>query len=284
MKGVNFDSEIRDLEPIPQVAFQIMEMAQDPDVAIQDVANLIAHDTAITANILRVVNSAFYGLRRKVSSVHDAVILVGLDTVIQLAFMQAASVNLKRKYVGYDLEEGELWKHSAASAILARQIAGKIGTDKINLVFTSALLKDIGKVVLNQYVAQAIQDINNLVHEAGYGFLEAEKDVLGMDHAELGGLIAEKWNFSVEMIRIIRNHHLTDGEGLDHDETCIVHLADAVCSMMGIGTGSDGMAYRFADKVLKKFDYTEKGLDTIIMEYGSKRSEIDALIDSFLLA
>jgi putative nucleotidyltransferase with HDIG domain len=277
-------SAIRDLEPIPEVALQIMEMSRDPDVAIQDVATLASHDTAITANTLRVVNSAYYGLKRKIDSVKEAVILLGIDTIVQLVFMQAASVNLKREMLGYNLMEGDLWKHSAASAILANQIAENVGYDEINLIFTAALLKDMGKVVLNQHVAAAIEDIDNLVHKLGYDYLEAEKEVLGLDHAELGSLIAKQWHFSPQMIRIICDHHLTGGRGIEHDDTCIVHLADAVCSMMGIGTGSDGMAYGFADEVLQRFNYAENGLDQIIMEYGQKREEIDALIDSFLMS
>lgn len=277
-------SAIRDLEPIPEVALQIMDMSRDPDVAIQDVATLASHDTAITANTLRVVNSAYFGLKRKIDSVHEAVILLGIDTIVQLAFMQAASVNLKREMLGYDLMEGDLWKHSAASAILAKHIAENVGSNEINLIFTAALLKDMGKVILNQYVTAAIKDIDNLVYKLGYDYLEAEKEVIGLDHAELGGLIAEHWHFTPQMIRIICDHHLTDGRGSEHDDTCIVHLADAVCSMMGIGTGSDGMAYGFADEVLQRFNYAENGLDQIIMEYGQKKEEIDALIDSFLMS
>ena len=145
-------SKIDQLIPIPPIASEIMKMAQEPDINLEAITQLITYDAAITANILKNVNSAYFGLNRKIESVKEAVVLLGLHPVIQLVFMNVAAANQKKACRGYALEEGALWKHSAASAILSRKIAQNIGIGNDTLIFTTTLLKDIGKVVLNQFI------------------------------------------------------------------------------------------------------------------------------------
>lgn len=275
--------DIDTLEPIPQITSQLIEIAQNPDSALKEAAILITHDVTLTANLLRTVNSAHFGLSRRIESVQEAVVLIGLNSILDVVLLQAASGRLKRAQAGYELAAGELWKHSAVSAILARKIAEKLKADNVNRIFTCALLKDIGKLVLNQYVSAAADEIQRLVCQDEYCFHDAEREVLGIDHAELGGRIAERWNFSADMAFVIRNHHLPDEQLLDHQGICIVYLADCVCSMMGIGAGLDGMSYRFSDHVLEQLDYGANGLDQLIMEYGLMKSEIDGLMASLSL-
>jgi putative nucleotidyltransferase with HDIG domain len=274
-------SEIDNLIPIPQVASEILHMAQEPDVDLAGISQLITYDAAITANVLKNVNSAYFGLNRKIESVKEAIVLLGLHAVIQLVFMSVAAANQKKACRGYGLKEGELWKHSAASAILSRKIAQKIGAGNENRIFTATLLKDIGKVVLNQFVETAIEEINRLVFEKAYSFLKAEKEVIGLDHAQLGGMVAQKWNFSPRMAFLIENHHLSEEKGLDDPEVCVIYLADTVCSLMGIGTGTDGLTYRFAEEVLTRLDYTSRDIEDIILQYAGEKEKIDQLIGAF---
>ena len=283
---MNIDAIIDDidtLEPIPQITTQLIEIAQDPGSALKDAAVLITHDATLTANLLRTVNSAHFGLRRRIESVQEAVVMLGLNTIMDLVLLQATAGRLKAAQVGYDLSAGELWRHAAVSAILARKIAERIEADNVNRIFTCALLKDIGKLVLNQHVHAAGADIQRLVCQDEYCFIDAEREVLGIDHAELGGRIAERWNFTPEMAFVIRNHHLPDEKLLAEEAVCIVYLADCVCAMMGIGTGLDGMNYRFSEEVLERLDYGANGLDQLIMQYGLMKAEIDGLVASLNL-
>jgi HD-like signal output (HDOD) protein len=276
--------DIDTLEPIPQITAQLIEIAQNPDSALKEAAVLIAHDASLTANLLRTVNSAHFGLRRKIESVQEAVVLLGLNTILDVVLLQTTSNRLKAAQAGYELAAGELWRHAAVSAILARKIAERVDAQNVNRIFTCALLKDIGKLVLSQYVRAASDDIQNLVCQDEYCFHDAEREVLGIDHAELGGRIAERWNFTPQMAFLIRSHHLPDETLLEHRDVCIVYLSDCVCSMMGIGTGLDGMTYRFSEQVLDRLDYGSNGLDQLIMEYALMKSEIDGLMASLNLA
>ena len=184
--------QIKQLEPLPQVTNRVMELVQDSRSSMNDLAKIVGFDQALTANILKVCNSAYFGLNKQVESVQQAIVYLGMDQVVDLVLMSGASRNLNAQHKGYDLGAGELWKYSVSSAILARELALKLGADNKQLIFTAALLKDIGKVVLQQFVAESFRDINELVAHQGYSFREAEKEILGIDHAELGGLVAKQ--------------------------------------------------------------------------------------------
>ncbi len=264
--------KIDGLKPIPQVASKVMSIAEDPESSMHDLSNVIVYDTAVTTNLLKVANSAYFGLSEKVDSVHQAIVLIGMDQVANLVLLSAGSENLKGSQEGYDLEAGDLWKYSVSSALIARELAEKKGAKETQLIFTAALIKDIGKVILNQYVKDSFDNINTLVIEQNFTFREAEKEVIGIDHAELGGMVAENWKFSPKMIEIIRNHHLPQ-------ESSIVYMADTICMMMGIGGGSDGLAYRFHRKVVERLGLTEKDFQHIIAGFCEKLPQVEAMMN-----
>jgi putative nucleotidyltransferase with HDIG domain len=272
--------EIKSLKPIPQIANQIMEIVEDPKASLSDVADIILFDPIITANLLRTCNSAYFGLPRKVDSVHDAVALLGLEQIVDLVLLKSGAENLKNKQDGYGLNEGDLWRYSVSSALIARDIAEKKGIEHKQLIFTAALLKDIGKVILDRFVADAFSNIQQLVQENGFSFMEAEKKIIGVDHAELGGLVATNWQFSDKMVYIIRNHHLADEKAREDVNCCIVYLSDILCMMMGIGVGADGLAYRFHDDVVKALGFSEKELLEIIANFGENMAKVEDLINS----
>jgi len=271
--------EIEDLKPIPQVASKVMSIAENPESSMHDLSDVIIYDTAVTTNLLKVANSAYFGLSEKVDSVHQAIVLMGMDQVSNLVLMSASSENLKDAQAGYDLEAGELWKYSVSSALIARELAEKKGAKETYLIFTAALIKDIGKVILNQYVKDSFDNINALVTEQNYTFREAEKEVIGIDHAELGGMVAENWNFSLKMVEIIRNHHLPQESSISEFESSIVYMADTICMMMGIGVGSDGLAYRFHQKVVERLGLTEKDFQQIIAGFSEKIPQVEAMMN-----
>jgi putative nucleotidyltransferase with HDIG domain len=186
--------------------------------------------------------------------------------------------NLKGGQKGYDLDGGELWRYSVSSAVLARKVAELKKIKTSHLVFTAALLKDIGKVVLNDYVGEYLDEIAGLVSSQNISFRQAEKAVIGIDHAELGRIVARKWHFSQRMEEMIGNHHLDDHWDEDDVEMSVIYLADTLCMMMGIGVGSDGLAYRFHRKVVEKLELTEKDLQIIMASFGEKMKEVEDLV------
>lgn len=270
--------DIDNLKPMPAIVNQIMAAAEKPDSSMEEIAEIILYDPSITANILKMCNSAYFNLPRKIDSVHDAVTMMGMEQVIDIVLLKSGAENLQKDQKGYGLHEGELWKHAVSSALIARNLAEKKGSEHKQMIFTAALLKDIGKVILDRFVSDSYQKINDLVHNKGCSFREAEKKVLGIDHAELGGIIAKMWDFSPKMVSMIRNHHMNDEKAKDDLETQILYVADNVCMMMGIGGGADGLAYRFHKDVLRKLGISPIDLQGIIASFGEEMQKVEDLI------
>ena len=271
--------EIETLKPIPPVAAQILGMTADPNRSMDEIADLIVVDPSITANLLKVCNSAYFGLSRKVESVRDAMSLLGLDHVVDLVLVGSVSAAYGNSQQAYGLGEGELWRHAVTSAHIAKALAEKNGAaQNRHLLFTAALLKDIGKLILGRYVTFSLEMINILVQSKGYSFNEAEKEIIGISHEELGANVAEKWSFSEKMVFIIRNHHLSDETARGDLDTAIIYLADIICMIMGVGTGVDGLAYHFYGEALKRLDIGEKDVHAIIAETGANQNAINALV------
>ncbi len=273
-------SGIDTLTPIPPVAAQIMALAEDENSSMSDISDLIIHDPSITASLLKICNSAYFGLARKVDAVRDAITLLGLDQIVELVLLNTTAENFKDDPDGYGLGEGELWHHAVLSAHVAKTLAENYGVaNKRHLIFTAALLKDIGKLIMGRYVAFSYEKINILVESKSYSFNEAEKEVIGMNHEELGALVGQKWRFGKKLIYIIRNHHMSEEASRNDVETSLVYLADIICMMMGFGTGVDGLAYRFYSDVLDRMKLTDQDLQKIILDAGEGRQKIQMLLN-----
>jgi putative nucleotidyltransferase with HDIG domain len=273
-------SGIGTLTPIPPVAVQIMALSEDENSSVSDIADLIIHDPSITASLLKICNSAHFGLSRQVESVRDAITLLGLDQIVELVLLNGTAENFRDEPDGYGLGEGELWHHAVLSAHVAKVLAENHGlANKKHLIFTAALLKDIGKIIMGRFVAFSYEKINILVHSKGYSFNEAEKEIIGMNHEELGAQIGKKWRFGDKLIYIIGNHHMTDETCRNDPETALVYLADIVCMMIGFGTSVDGLAYRFYSDVLNRMNLTEKDLQNVIFDTGEHRQKIEKLLN-----
>lgn len=281
MKNIrNIVQEIAKLKPMPQVAHKILAIQQDPDSSMEDLTKVVSHDAMTTANLLKAANTAYFARSKPVDSVQQAVVFLGMDEVVDLVLMSNSKKNLERAQKGYGLSTGELWRNSVTSALIARTLSQKLSIANGHLVFTGALLKDIGKVVLEQYVAECAQEIMTLVEQQKFSFQEAEKVVIGIDHAELGAMVAEVWRFSPEMVDILKHHHQPANATLAKQETVVVYLSDLLCMMMGIGTGLDGLAYRFDQLQIETIGLTDKDLQEIMADYAVKIEEIDDLVSS----
>lgn len=266
------------LKPIPQITNKVMSIAQDPESSMADLSEIIVYDTALTANLLKIANSAYFGLQGKVDSVHHAIVYMGMDQVVSLVLLASSAESLKTAQKGYDLNVGDLWKYSVSSALIARELTKLKKARETHLIFTASLLKDIGKVILSQYVGESFKKISTLVKQQGYTFREAEKEVIGIDHSELGGIVAETWKFSPKMVEIIRNHHQPQKSSISEFESSIVYMADTLCMMMGIGVGSDGLSYRFHQEVVERLELTERNFQEIMAGFGEKFQEVEAMI------
>jgi putative nucleotidyltransferase with HDIG domain len=269
---------IASLKPIPHVVNKIMAITRDPDSSMAQLAEVISFDAMATANLLKAANSAYYGCSKKFDSIRQAIVFLGMEEVVDLVLMTSSAENLKRSQKGYGLTAGDSWRYSVASALLARKLATAKAMTDVHFIFTAALLKDIGKVVLQQYVGDSLHKIQALVSEGGCSFREAEKAVIGIDHAELGAMVARVWQFSPGMVEIIANHHQPAQAAQAREETAIVYVSDMLCMMMGINSGLDGLAYRFDPQTIEFIGMTSTDLQTVIADFAGELEKVEELI------
>ena len=259
--------QVKSLHPIPSMVYKILQLSTDPDGSMPELVRMVERDPAITANLLRVCNSAYLGLAVKVDSVQQAVAMLGLQQVVELVLAQNLSSHMARAQKGYQLAKGDLWKQSVAAAMVARTLAERRDIMALPAIYTAALLKDIGKVVLHEYVADKLAKIQEVIQTQNLSFIEAEEMCIGMDHATLGGIIARQWHFSPHMAYMIENHHLNNLEARNDPATTTLYLADMVAMMVGTGTGIDRLAYHVYEDIFGDFFLARDELKALMLTY-----------------
>jgi HD-like signal output (HDOD) protein len=266
------------IEPVPQVIHQLMDLADDPDVPVSEISELIVYEPVVTANLLKLANSAAFGFKKKIDSVHDAVVLMGLKRVIEIVLLSSVTPSLKSAHRGYGLEEGQLWKQSVSCALMASAIADRTDSSIKHIVFTAALLKDIGVLVMDRYMHGVVDQIRQAMEADQLDLVAAERRVLGIDHARLGGLIAENWNFSDALAETIRHHHLADSEKTIPPVTAMVYLADSLCCMSAInGSLFCGNDVNY-ERVCRRLNLSESDVNRIMSDFYAHKDNIYGLL------
>lgn len=270
--------EIKNLKPIPAVVTSLLEIIDDPNASMNEITKIIQYDPAITADLLRTANSAYFGLKRPAETIQEAAMMLGTDHVVDLVMLKVSAQVAKGTQKGYDLHEGALWKYSVSSALIAKQVAVQLDLPNKNSIFSASLLKDIGKTVLDKFIQDAFEKISNLVMNENFSFMEAEKQIIGVDHAELGAMIAKMWKFSPRMVGIIRNHHLSSETMVRDKDLAVVYLSDCICMMMGMGVGADGLAYRFHPQAMDHIGISAEDTLKIIADFACRMDEVEMLL------
>jgi putative nucleotidyltransferase with HDIG domain len=223
---------------------------------------LIELDQALTANVLRMANSVMGSARTQIETVKDAVVRLGTAQIFKLAVGSQVAGPMSTACPGYELAEHELWRHSVAAALAAEYLSEITPQPIPKLAFTSALLHDIGKLLLGRDLGgEVLENILSIMHQEHITFLEAEHRVLGTDHAEVGGEIARHWAFPEPLIEAITFHHDPDQQPsllLD-----AVHLSNAVAKFIGVGLGREQMNMDVSSETPKRMGLSIPQLETL---------------------
>ena len=252
---------VRDVPPFPKVAQRVIELVENPAITARQLAEVIQYDQAITANVLKICNASYFGLPRKVSSLDEALVLLGHDALKDMMIASSSAQFYQGDVgAGYMLDQGDLWKHSVATAIMAKLLVVHIKDVDDGVAFTAGLLHDIGKRFLSTFVAEGFKNIMGRVVRENIPFEQAEKEALGATHAEIGALILKKWEFPSEMVMAVKQHHNPDA--LQQDPlTALIALSNALVVSVGIGAGADGLATKLQGDGIKRFGISQTDLD-----------------------
>lgn len=257
---------IERIPAFPATIQKVIDLLHDDDYRVADVVKVIGYDQAIAANIMKISNSAYFGVRQRIRSIQDAVVYLGQQQLIRAVQTAGISKFYRKGGGGYASRAADLWEHAVAVAIMSQILSRRICRREDPALYTAALLHDIGKIILGEYVHHAFAQINGRVSEGTCSFLEAEEEILGINHAQVGGWIAAHWNFPDEIREAIAYHHRPDLLAREEKTTVwLVYLADQACLMLGMG-GADGLAYRGLEEVMGLFDLRAADLEKSLIE------------------
>ncbi len=227
-------NSIEDLPTLPAIALEVNKMLEDYDTSIKRLSGRIERDQAMVAKIMKLVNSAFFGLRSQVSNIPHAVVLLGFNTVRNAVI----SVSIIDSFSGEDLLEGfnimDFWSHSVAVAVTSRHLAEQIRLQSPDDCFIGGLLHDIGKVILSQYFQDLFKRAWTSAQENKLSFYEAEKKEIPVNHAQIGGHLSKKWQLPAGLADAIQYHHAIRKNVLDLNLLLIVHASDIIVNSYGV--------------------------------------------------
>lgn len=264
------------LEPLPAHVLEAMKLLEDLTSSAEAVAECIGRDPVLAARVLKLANSALYMRARRVATLRDAVVLVGFAAVRSILVTAVAYNAFAPGAPGYGLDRTKMWEHALAVATVARHVAQarELGAEA---AFVAGLLHDIGKMALSQALQEQYLKVLEVVR-GGADFVDAERAVLGWDHAQVGAEAARRWNLPEILVQAIEYHHRPDelpGPSLAD----AVHVADALSVMLGFGVGTDQLMHRCSEGALQRLGLSEEEIPLLLVVLADLLAEVSTLVD-----
>ena len=272
-----FIRSIDSLPTLPSVVAKVGELVGNPGTSAADINNVIRTDIALSARVLKLVNSSFYGFPRKISSITHAVVILGFNTVRNVAL----SAFVLDAFVARDLPFGyrEFWIHCLGTGVAASALAKRRGLAQAEDAFMAGLLHDVGKIVLHVYARPEYAGVFRRVKERDCLILEAERDVLGMTHAEVGGLLLDAWHIPEHLVETVKLHHEPDGASAGPDLTAAVHLGDILTRALLVGNPGDKRIPRASQEAWDTLGFALGEVDGICREIAQEMQSVDAFVE-----
>ena len=272
--------QIEDLPTLPAVAIEVNKMLHDDGITINKLSDTIEKDQAMVSKILKLVNSAFFGLRGKISTISHAIVVLGFNTirntVVSISIID--TFHVKQGLDGFDIKD--FWKHSAAVAVISKYLAEKTGIHSANDCFVGGLLHDMGKIVLLRHFKDLFQKVWLAVKRTNLSFYEAEQKEIQIDHALIGGYLARKWQLPMPLVDAIQYHHDVRPDVNDQPLLLIIHTADIIANAYATDAAENLEASSIHPNALNAMGHQ---LDTLSDWYPDVFLEIESACKFFLV-
>ncbi len=232
--GEEMIARVNDLPSLPTVVMKVIELINDDSSNAENFEKHLRQDQALTARLLKIVNSSFFGLRQKINSISQAIVMIGYNSLKNLVLAASTNKLLEGSFPGYGFKESGMWQHSFMCATWSKKIAKQLGmsTEQSEGLFIAGLLHDVGKLILTGHITHNCKEmLAQLVIEGGV-VCKAERTLIGIDHPEIGSRIAQKWNFPSKLANIIKYHHNVSSAIADQEEISVIHLVN---HMLNVG-------------------------------------------------
>ncbi len=253
------------LEPLPATATRLVSLLSQSEWMVRDVEEVVRLDLGLTARVLRFANSAWTAHLPSVSTIRDALMRIGVGTTLSLAIAEGVRPKLLKPLPAFELQPGRLWQHAVACALASEIVNRRSRTQVPPETVTAALLHDVGKVVLDDAIDDATLTALRTAWTSGtLSRVEAERQVLGMDHGELGGHIARHWGLPERVAAAITHHH--DPSAIQSTICDVVHLSNGVAKLAGFGPLVAEIDGPIEHGVLTRLSFTPNDLHTFCSE------------------
>lgn len=233
--------QIEHLDPMPVTAQKLLMVLPDEDISLSELAGIIEYDEALVANVLRVANAVYFVRATPVATVRSAVVRLGATNLFNIVLGQFLhKISLAAPL--YDLTENELWLHSTVASLAVDEIIPNSGVEIPQVAKIAALLHDVGKLIISRYFRQDFREVLALAERTGAAFVEAEREILGCDHTDVGAAVAEEWGFPEEVRYAIEFHH-SDPPDEPNPVLDAVKMANLVAKTLATGLGAEGFNF-----------------------------------------
>jgi putative nucleotidyltransferase with HDIG domain len=280
MNATELIAKVKNLAPVSQSALKLVGLLDQPAISNEDIVQVLKFDTVLTAKLLRACNSPFFGLEEPVSSVEQAVLILGHQQILHIALSIAFSSTMAAPLPGYAAEARELWQHSLVVAMASENIARKSTALSVDapVAFTAGLLHDIGKVVMNQVLTlDARTTLLDRIASNGQSRTEAERETIGVDHADVGKCLLETWRLPDNIIEAVGNHHHPVSRP-DPKLSCLVHTANCLAHVIGSNLGWEAFAERADAGAIEVLDINQLKLDELVVDAHESMSQVEQLM------
>ena len=272
----DYIDEAQHLVPAPAILSKLPPLLRQPNVDTGKVVDLISYDQSLTGNVLRVCNSAYFCPDPPVDNLQYAVVRMGFRLIYDIVVSVIFSSTLRGAQVGEYLEGNRMWEHSVTTAVAAQSIASGLLADE-QVVFTAAILHDIGKIVL----APALSEIRNQAAgksiRNGFTPLEIETKLLGVDHAQVGGRLLERWQLPEELVSAVRHHHKPSASDGHQQLTACVNLGDFIAYSLGHGYGHCSFDLNERDESLEILNLSSERASQYTIQVAETLEEVKSL-------
>ena len=273
---------VETLVPFPQIALEVLDIAYSKECNFKELSKKIEQDQNLVANMLRMANSAYFGHMKKITSILDIIVRLGLENVKMIAISSASLGILKTPQEAYHMEPGDLWRHTFATATLAAIIGKYVHYQECTALYTAGLLHDVGKVVLNGPLLSEIFNHPDRVVD-DMDIIDYERSFLQTDHAKVGMVLLQHWNLPGEITIPVGFHHACEQAETNQIETKIVALANILTRCVDFHASGEDVyvqqmrEYVNSDAKLPKVDHFYDNMDDIFKEFHGKVNDPERL-------
>jgi putative nucleotidyltransferase with HDIG domain len=255
-------TKIQSFPSMPATGAKMLRMLEDPETTVDEIEDVLRHDPGLTGNVLKLANSAYFGIPSKIASTRQAVLLLGLKKLVQLVIASCVNAIMDKPVPGYNMVPGNLWRHSIAVSIAAEALVKGKNNLQVDDIFTPALLHDIGKLILGYFVKEDQAAIEKIANQ-GVPYVVAENMVLGTDHAEIGAQILTQWSFPPNVVDAVRWHHDPDFPEKPGSAVDIVYLANLLCQTDDAGNENGTYCTELSPAVIERLGLEASQFDEI---------------------